>query len=103
MKEHKKYIISFLVFCALLFTAPHVYSLWDFEYLSPGDMYGLDKRDWEHQNPGETAYMSFPEWDAAQDKRIADSYAWFGDQCASSFDPWWEGTGTYDKDFGREE
>lgn len=103
MKAYKNYIIAFFIYCICLFSAPYIYAFFDFHVADSVEHYELDKRDWERQNHSELGYMSYGEWHDTQQQRDDDRFNYICNECASVFDPWHEPTGTYDRDFGREE
>ena len=103
MKEYKNYIIAFAIYCACLFASPYVYAFFDFHVSDAAEHYELDKREWERLNPSELGYMNYADWFEAQEQRDKNCFDYICNESASLFDPWHEPTGTYDRDFGREE
>lgn len=90
MTHYRPYIIAYAVFLACLFASPYAYSFFDFHIANAFEHYEMDRHAYEAQNGGEIAYMNFSEWQEATDAHSKDFYNEFADQCALSFDPWFE-------------
>lgn len=90
MKQHRPYIIAYAVFLICLFTSPYVYAFFDFHLSDAYEHYDLERRAWEHQNPGEESFMSYAEWQKVDDQSYTDFYMECANQVAMAFDPWFE-------------
>lgn len=90
MTHYRPYIIAYAIFLICLFTSPYLYSFFDFHVSDAYEHYELDRKDWERQNPGEISYMSYPEWQQRDDDQTRGFFNEFANQCAMSFDPWFE-------------
>jgi len=103
MKNYRRYYITYVVFLVCLFSSPHIYSFFSDFHISDGyEHYEMDRRDWERQNPGEIAYMSFGEWQQKEDEHFRGCFESICNECASVFDPWHE-PARFDRDFGRDD
>jgi hypothetical protein len=85
-----KYFVCFCVFICALFIAPHAYSHWHFDVISPVELYQIDKEQFDKKYGGEIAYMSYYEWQIDQDERQNDFLNEIGHQICESLDPWYE-------------
>jgi hypothetical protein len=90
MNHYKPYVVVYIIFLACLFAAPHICAFFDFHVSDAVEHYELDKHVWEHTNPGEVPFMSFDEWKQMDDEHSKEFFEEFCDQCALSFDPWFE-------------
>jgi hypothetical protein len=102
MKQYKYYFLAYAVFLFCLFTAPKVYSFFDFHISSPYEHYENEKRDWEGHNQGELSYMSFSEWQQADEDHSKAFIQELGEQIALSFDPWFEPATSFEREVGKE-
>lgn len=90
LKKYKPYYITYAAFVVCLFGAAEIYSHLHFEAVPLAEMYQADKDRWEKTHLSEQCFMNYNDWIQEQDQKSADFYREFGNQCASTFDPWFE-------------
>lgn len=91
-QEYRGYYITWMAFCVCLFAISKIYAHFHLESVPLGDLYEIDKRQWEAANPDRTeiGFMSFGEWMQDQDQRHDDFVQEIGFQIAETFDPWFD-------------
>lgn len=89
-KEYRNYYVTYAVFLVCLFGAAEIRSHLHFEAVPLAEMYQSDKDKWDSTHLSEQCFMTYGEWMQEQDRRSDDFLKEFGNQCASTFDPWFE-------------
>lgn len=102
MTHYRKYIFVFAIYCALLFTAPHIYAHFHFEVREPVDFYLDDKRSWERSHGIQEPFMSYDDWMDNQERRESNFWRDLGEGCATSFDPWYQSAAEANDEHGRD-
>lgn len=84
------YVAQAMILGWCCFVAVDAYCHWHFDFVSPVDLYQIDKEKFDEKNGGEMPYISFNEWKTNEDKKDRAIWQEIGYQCAESFDPWYD-------------